>query len=60
METLLSEWFAGPGGETCFVRLLLIVKRNALETLFHRVLGFARTGLIFTGLQEGAQPGGRG
>ena len=24
------------------------------------VLGLARTGLIFTGLQEGAQPGGRG
>jgi len=24
------------------------------------VLGLARTGLIFTGLQEGAQPGGGG
>jgi len=27
---------------------------------FRFVLGFARTGLIFTGLQEGAQPGGGG
>jgi len=24
------------------------------------VLGLARTGLIFTGIQEGAQPGGEG
>ena len=27
---------------------------------FILVLGLARTGLIFTGLQEGAQPGGGG
>jgi len=27
---------------------------------FLGVLGLARTGLIFTGLQEGAQPGGGG
>jgi len=26
----------------------------------HAVLGLARTGLIFTGLQEGTQPGGGG
>ena len=27
---------------------------------YQDVLGLARTGLIFTGLQEGAQPGGGG
>jgi len=28
--------------------------------MYKSVLGLARTGLIFTGLQEGAQPGGGG
>jgi len=30
------------------------------NTEYKNVLGSARTGLIFTGLQEGAQPGGGG
>ena len=30
------------------------------QLVFEDVLGLARTGLIFTGLQEGAQPGGGG
>jgi len=34
---------------------------NALfDSVFNSVLGLARTGLIFTRLQEGAQPGGGG
>ena len=31
-----------------------------VNSFFIHVLGLARTGLIFTGLQEGAQPGGGG
>jgi len=35
-------------------------KGNVFHKLCSCVLGSARTGLIFTGLQEGAQPGGGG
>jgi len=47
--------------------LKLIPKINSPEAdiafckaSFALVLGLARTGLIFTGIQEGAQPGGGG
>jgi len=33
---------------------------HVMNTAFLDVLGLARTGLIFTGIQEGAQPGGGG
>jgi len=38
------------------VKNIHILYRKASGT----VLGLARTGLIFTGIQEGAQPGGGG
>jgi len=46
-------------------RLLALLSKNvSSEVAVFRdkgaVLGLARTGLIFTGLQEGAQPGGGG
>jgi len=35
-----------------------LLKAGGLDCMI--VLGLARTGLIFTGIQEGAQPGGGG
>ena len=44
---------------TCFtVKSEVTTEVKALKS--ECVLGLARTGLIFTGLQEGAQPGGGG
>jgi len=40
------------------IRLLLDRPQKMITFLL--VLGLARTGLIFTGIQEGAQPGGGG
>jgi len=42
----------------------MISPKSLLSTYYKfvggTVLGLARTGLIFTGIQEGAQPGGGG
>ena len=38
----------------------IINVENSRQLTCTGVLGLARTGLIFTGIQEGAQPGGGG
>jgi len=37
-----------------------MIKKRSMAHDCMTVLGLARTGLIFTGIQEGAQPGGGG
>jgi len=45
--------------KACFYQVIPSYCSNGLCYCVY-VLGLARTGLIFTGLQEGAQPGGGG
>jgi len=44
-------------GDISYPKYVPLCKEGAKS---ESVLGLARTGLIFTGLQEGAQPGGGG